>query len=150
MQISFTYLELSKIFNKYIADAEESDDVQFSFIPIDNGVKIKFYRLKWKIFNFKKSVLAEIRRFKDGELEIKLEISGFLINLLKKLFMDMIFRFLKRSMKDEEVNFTDYVQVSKSKIFIQVNDLLKLMEVPVFVNDLQSSNDKLELQVSIG
>lgn len=149
MQIKITYSELSSIFNHYVAVPSESEKMKYTFLPTDNGISIKFDRLKWHMLNFKKEVQAELINFQNGELEIKIEINGVLLDLLKKFIIQMLYKTLKYKFKGEEIKLSEYLYVSKSRVYIQLNRLLQLMETPVELQSMESGKNDLSLKMHI-
>ncbi len=149
MQIKLTYSELCTILNHYVAGPSESEKMKYTFLPTGNGIIIKFGRLKWQMLNLKKEVQAEFVNFDSGELEIKIEINGFLLDLLKKFIMQMLYKTLKYQLKEDEIQLEDYLYISKSTLYIQLNQLLRMMGIPFAVESLRIKKEAMDAKIQI-
>ncbi len=149
MQITLSYSELSSLLNQYVSNPSETEKIKYSFLPMQHGLIIKFDRLKWQMLNFKKEVQVEFIHFHNGELELKIDINGFLLDLLKKLIMQMVYKTLKYQLQGDDIKLSEYLYVSKSRVYIQLNKLLQLMETPVALQSFETKKNDLSLQVEI-
>jgi hypothetical protein len=151
MQLSIAYTEIADIGNRFFMDEfSNENNIDMKILPVENGVVLLVTKIKIWIFNFSERIHLSVLGFRNEELIIKIKIKRKVFELFKKILFKIGYRVLKRyAGNDDDLNLFDYVYVSTSKIYIQVNELFKKGEIPVKLINARDNDQKLEIEAVV-
>jgi len=151
MQISIAYLEIAEIANKFfVEEFSNENNIDVKILPDEKGIILLVKKIKIWFFSFSEKIQLSVLGFINGELIIKIKIKRKIFELFKKLLFKIGYRVLKRfSENDDDLNLLDYIHVSTSNIYIQVNELFREGEIPVKLLSVRNTNQKLEIEAII-
>ncbi|MFW6328150.1 MAG: hypothetical protein ACOC2F_07560, partial [Bacteroidota bacterium] len=121
MNIIISYRELSDIANTYLDETNPEDHLDISVSPVIDGLLVTIRNIKVSFIRLKQKVKIQILGYKNDQLILRLKLSSFLLDLVKKILFKFFFQIVRKTSGEKDAGkLHDYMKFSGSKIYLEI------------------------------
>lgn len=146
MNLRISYIELADLLNDHVARKYRTEDMVFIFIPLPDGIEVKFEKMHYSMFNLKDSLYVKIVDFKDDILNLSVVFDNSIYDFLKKVMFVTAMNYFKEKLNpNEQTDIAEFIDFSANDVFVVVNGVLKTLKQPVLVRNIIPDGDGIVL-----